>query len=171
MTRTETARAYLTEQILSVLVLWLLIHWLGVTANTGFMHDEAKDILSLCVVLLGAALALWIGLFWISTGEFGQWLASKQMLEPVNTAYVASTWVLLVNCILCILCAYIPASQTWLQFTGEFFSLWAIGTMHTLLNNTRLLLKLHGLYGGRPKPSRKSDPQPSEAKDGDPLCT
>jgi hypothetical protein len=155
MTKTETARAYLIEPILSALVLWLLINRLGDTSNAAFMRDEARDILSLYVVLLGAALALWIGLFWISSSEFGQWLASRQMLGPINTAYVASTAVLLTSCILCIFCAHAPASQTWLQFAGEFFSLWGIATMYTLLNNTRLLLKLHGLYGERPKPVTK----------------
>ena len=165
MTRAETARAYLTEPILSALVLSLLIIWLGGTANAAFMHDEARDVLSLCVVLLGAALALWIGLFWISTNEFGHWLATKQMLEPINTAYVASTKVLLINCILCIFCAHASASQTWLQFPGEFFSLWGISTMYTLLNNTRLLLKLHGLYGGRPKPVPEIESSQDEDKE------
>src|ERR1039458_2667153 len=152
MTRAETARAYVTEPILSALALALLINRLGDTANAAFMHDEARDILSLCLVLLGAALALWIGLFWVSSSEFGQWLGSKQMLEPVNAAYVASAAVLLINCILCILFAHAAAWYKWLQFAGEFFSLWGIATMHTLLNNTRLLLKLHGLYGAQTRP-------------------
>jgi hypothetical protein len=147
MTKIETARAYATEPILSGLVLSLLINWFGVGANAAFIHDEARDILSLSVVLLGAALALWIGLFWISSNDFGQWLESKQMLEPTNLAYIASTVILLVNCVLCILCAHVPASQIWLQIIGEFFSLLGLATVASLLNNTGQLLRLHGLYG------------------------
>jgi|GEM_PF-5394082 len=151
MTRVETVRAYLTEPIMSALVLSLLVNRFGITANSAFMHDEARDILSLGVVLLGTALALWIGLFWVSSSEFGQWLASKQMLEPINTAYVASAVILLSNCVLCILCAHASASHIWLQITGEFCSLWGLASMPTLLNNTRHLLRLHGLYGRQPK--------------------
>jgi hypothetical protein len=147
MTKTETIRAYITEPILSALALSLLINSFGKTANATFMHEEARDILSLGVVLLAASLALWIGLFWISNSEFGQWLASRHMLEPINTAYIASAVILLTSCVLCILCAHIPASFVWLHLVGEFTSLWGLFTMPTLLNNTRHLLRLHGLYG------------------------
>lgn len=152
MTRMETVRAYVTEPILSALVLSLLINRFGNIANASFMHDEARDILSLGVVLLAAALALWIGLFWVSSSEFGQWLASKKMLEPTNTAYVASAVVLLSCCVLCILCAHVPASQIKLQIAGEFGALWGLASMPSLLNNTRHLLRLHGLYVRQPKP-------------------
>ena len=147
MTKTETIRAYVTEPILSALILSLLINGFGKSQNAEFMHSEAKDILSLGVVLLGASLALWIGLFWVSSSEFGQWLATKQMLEPINTAYVTSAVILLINCVLCILCAHIPTSYTWMQITGEYFSLWGLASMPTLLNNTRHLLRLHGQHG------------------------
>jgi hypothetical protein len=152
VTRAETVRAYVTEPILSALILSVLINWYGTAANATFMHDEARDILSLGVVLLGASLALWIGLFWISSSEFGQWLSSKRALEPINAAYVVSASILLTDCIFCILCAHVAASYLWLQITGEFFSLWGLASMPTLLNNTRHLLRLHGLYGSQPRP-------------------
>lgn len=151
MTTAETIRAYLVEPVVSGLALSLLVNGFGRSANADFMHDEARDILSLNVVLLGASLALWIGLFWISSSDFGQWLASKGMLEHINAAYVAAAITLLSTCILCIICAHAPASITWLQMTGEFFSLWGLATMPTLLNNTRHLLRLHGLYASQPR--------------------
>lgn len=158
MNKAEKARAYLTEPILSALILSLLINRFGKSANAAFMHDEARDILSLCVVLLGAALALWIGLFWLSSSEFGQWLAKKQMLESINAAYVTSTVVLLANCVVCILCAHVPADYGWLQISGEFCSLWGLASMPILLNNTRHLLRLHALYGNQPKPVSEMKP-------------
>lgn len=146
MSKFEIIRAYATEPILSACVLLLLMKLYGANANAAFMHDEARDILSLCVVLLGAALALWIGLFWISSSDFGQWLSSRQMLAPTNTAYVASTAILLLTCVFCILCAHVSVLQVWLQIIGEFFFLWALATLASLLNNTRCLLVLHGEY-------------------------
>jgi hypothetical protein len=151
MTRTETIRAYVTEPVISALILSLLVNYFGINANAVFMHEEARDILSLGVVLLGAALALWIGLFWISSTEFGRWLATKNMLEAINAAYVISSTILLGTCVTCILCAHISASHTHLQLTGEFLSLCGLACMPTLLNNTRHLLKLHGLFGRFPK--------------------
>jgi hypothetical protein len=152
MTRAETVRAYATEPILSALTLSLLINVFGRTVNATFMHDEARDILSLCVVLLGAALALWVGLFWLSSSEFGLWLASRQALETIHTAYVSSAIILLISCVLCILCAHASVSRTWLQIAGEFFSLCGLASVPTLLNNTRHLLRLHGLFGRQSKP-------------------
>ena len=152
MGRGETIRAYIAEPLLSGLILSTLINVYGWAANAAFMRDEARDILSLGVVLLGAALALWIGLFWISSTEFGKWLALKGMLEPTHTAYVASAAILLADCVLCILCAHAPVSYRWLQLTGEFFSLYGLVSMPMLLNNTRHLLRLHALYGRQPKP-------------------
>jgi ABC-type multidrug transport system permease subunit len=152
MSKAELIRAYLIEPTVSALALSLLINWLGASANSNFMHDEARDILSLAVVLLGASLALWIGLFWISSSEFGQWLASKGMLKHINAAYIASTVTLLSTCVLCILCAHVPATTTWLQIAGEFLSIWGLLTMPTLLNNTRHLLRLHGLFASQPRP-------------------
>jgi hypothetical protein len=151
MTGLETTRAYATEPIISALALSLLVNSFGSKTNAAFMHEEARDILSLGVVLLGAALALWIGLFWISSTEFGQWLSTKNMLEPINAAYVVSASILLCCCVACILCAHISASYTALQLTGEFLSLCGLVCMPTLLNNTRHLLRLHGLYGRQPK--------------------
>lgn len=152
MTKGEIVRAYITEPVISALTLSLLVNWLGITKNAGFMHEEARDILSLGVVLLGASLALWIGLFWISSSEFGQWLASKGMIEHINASYVTSTVVLLVSCVLCILCVHIPPTYLWIQVLGEFFALWGLASMPTLLNNTRHLLRLHGVYTHQPKP-------------------
>lgn len=152
MTRSETIRAYSAEPVLAGLVLSLLINWLGIPANASFMHDEARDILSLGVVLLGASLALWIGLFWVSSSNFGQWLASKRMLESINAAYVASAVVLLVSCVLCILCAHVQAGYIVLQMSGEFCALWGLFSMPTLLNNTRHLLRLHSLFANQPRP-------------------
>jgi hypothetical protein len=151
MTKLESARAYLTEPTLAALILSSLINYFGMDANAKFMHGEARDVLSLSVVLLAAALALWVGLFWVANSDFGRWLESKKMLEPINSAYVASAVVLLCNCVFCILCAHVDASYHGLQLTGEFVALWGIATMLTLLSNTRNLLRLHGLYGSRPK--------------------
>jgi hypothetical protein len=146
MTKAETVRAYLTEPILSALVLSFLFNEFGKDANLAFMHDEARDVLSLFVVLLAAAMALWIGLFWISSSDFGQWLANKRMLEPINLSYIASAVILLTSCVLCILCAHASVSHTWLQLVGEYFALYGLVSIATLLNNTRHLLRLHGEF-------------------------
>lgn len=151
MTRAETVRAYVAEPVVSALILSLLVNWRGTAANAEFMHDEARDILSLGVVLLGASLALWIGLFWVSSTEFGQWLAARRMMEAINASYVASSVILLATCVLCILCAHAQASNKWLQVAGEFFSLWGLASMPTLLNNTRHILKLHSQFGSQPR--------------------
>jgi hypothetical protein len=152
MTKSERIRAYITEPVLSGLILSLLINAYGLGKNAAFMHDEARDILSLGVVLLGAALALWIGLFWISSSEFGHWLASKGMLEDINAAYITSAVVLLTGCVLSILCAHVSAAHTLLQMLGEFSALYGLASMPTLLNNTRHLLQLHSLYSRQPRP-------------------
>jgi hypothetical protein len=74
------------------------------------------------------------------------------MLEAINAAYVTSAAVLLTDCVLCILCAHASASHEVLQLTGEFFSLYGLASMPTLLNNTRHLLRLHGLFGRQSRP-------------------
>ncbi len=152
MTTSEAIRAYMPEPVLAGLAVSVCINVFGPEANSKFMHDEARDILSLGVVLLGAALALWIGLFWISNTAFGQWLASKRMLEPINRAYIFSAVILLANCVFCIICAHVEPTHRWLQISGEFLSFWGLASVPTLLNNTRHLLRLHALFGSQPRP-------------------
>lgn len=147
-----TIRSFAPEPIVSALAISLLVNGFGVAGNAAFMHDEARDILSLGVVLVGAALALWIGLFWISSSDFGLWLSAKRVMERINAAYIASTVILLVGCVLCILCAHVSPTHAMLQLTGEFFAIYGLSTLATLLNNTRMLLKLHGEYERQRRP-------------------
>lgn len=151
MTKAETIRAYIVEPLLAALAISLSINIFGKSANVAFMHDEARDILSLAVVLLGASLALWIGLFWISSSDFGKWLAAKEMIEPINAAYVASTVILLVACLFCIICAHLPVAYVRTQIAGEFFVFCGLATVPTLLNNTWHLLRLHSLFTRLPR--------------------
>jgi hypothetical protein len=97
--------------------------------------------------LLGASLALWVGLFWISSTPFGEWLSARAALESLNTAYITSIAVLLVGCLACILCAYLKPEHVSSQIFGVFVSTYGLATVPTMLNNTHKLLKLHGLFG------------------------
>jgi hypothetical protein len=147
MTKAEYLRAYLVEPLAAVLVLSLLMNFFGETSLAQFMHSEARDGLSLLTVLLAASLAIWVGLFWISSTPFGQWLSARRVLETVNAAYITSIAILLVGCISCIFCAYLKADHLFSQLFGVFACLYGLATVPTMLNNTHKLLALHGLFG------------------------
>lgn len=150
MTITERSRAYLPEPLIAALMLSVSINMFGKPTLANFMHSEARDMLSLLTVLLGASLALWIGLFWVSNSAFGQWLSSRGVLESINAAYITSIAVLMTACISCILCAYLAPAHIRTQLTGLFISFYGLSTIPTMLNNTRNLLKLHGKFGRQP---------------------
>jgi hypothetical protein len=147
VTKAEQLRAYIPEPVAAILLLSLSTNLWGKSALSDFMHVAAHDALSLLTVLLGASLALWIGLFWIANTAFGQWLASQKVLETINAAYITSIAILLIACICCIFCAYLSPAHTYVQLLGIFTNLYGLATIPTLLNNTRKLLKLHGLFG------------------------
>jgi hypothetical protein len=147
MTKAEQLRAYIPEPIAAVLGLSLAANFWGKLALANFMHAEARDSLSLLTVLLGASLALWIGLFWISSTSFGQWLASQKILETINSAYITSIAILLLACLSCIFCAYLSSDHTYVQLSGIFINLYGMATVPTMLNNTHKLLGLHAFFG------------------------
>ncbi len=147
MTKAEQLRAYILEPAAAVLGLSVSANIWGKTALSNFMHVAARDALSLLTVLLGASLALWIGLFWIANTPFGQWLASQRVLETINAAYITSIAVLLIACICCIFCANLSSAHTSVQLVGIFTNLYGLATIPALLNNTHQLLKLHGIFG------------------------
>ena len=151
MSKSEIVRAYIGEPLLAALVVSLLVNIYGVQQNAEFMHAEARDILSLLLVLLAASIALWVGLFFITTTEFGKWLDSRRMTEPTNDAYIASTIIFLVGALLCIICAHVGPQSIKLQIFGEFMCLWSLAAVIPMLNNTRHLLRLHGLFRNTPK--------------------
>ncbi len=83
MTRRERVSAYAIEPTARLSSpCW--INWLNEGVNINFMHSTARDLLSILLVLLGASLALWIGLFWVSNTDFGEWLAERDELMPIN---------------------------------------------------------------------------------------
>jgi hypothetical protein len=147
MTKAEYLRAYLPEPLAAVLALSLLANCFGYSTLADFMHAEARDGLSLLTVLLGASLALWVGLFWISNTLFGEWLSARSALEALNAAYITSITVLLIACLSCIVCAYLKPDHVYSQMFGVFFSIYGLATLPTTLNNTHKLLKLHALFG------------------------
>jgi hypothetical protein len=147
MTRAEYLRAYLLEPVAAVLTLSLLMNFFGKSSLAEFMHSEARDVLSLLLVLLAASLAIWVGLFWISNTLFGQWLSARAALEKINAAYITSIAILLFGCISCVFCAYLKADHVYSQLFGVFASLYGLATVPSMLNNTHQLLKLHGLFG------------------------
>jgi hypothetical protein len=147
MTATERIRAYLPEPVLAAFALSVSINIFGKVALANFMHSEARDVLSLLTVLLGASLALWVGLFWISNSEFGKWLSSRGALQSTNAAYITSVAVLMAACVFCILCAYLSPAYLRTQLSGMFIGVYGLLTVPTMLNNTRMLLDLHGAFG------------------------
>jgi hypothetical protein len=150
LSKAEILRAYLSEPILAGLVLSLLVNVYGSSKNADFMHDEARDILSLLLVLLAASIALWAGLFFITATDFGKWLHLKGMMESINNAYISCSVIFLAGSVLCIVCAHVSAQITKIQIVGEFFCLWSLAVVIPMLNNTRHLLKLHGAYRNAP---------------------
>ena len=151
MNRVEMLRAYLTEPILAGLVSSLLINAYGSAKNAEFMHAEARDILSLLLVLLAASIALWAGLFFITATEFGKWLDSKKMMQPINNAYIASSVIFLTGSVLTIVCAHAEATSTKIQIVGQFICLLCLIDVIPMLNNTRHLLKLHAVHRNLPQ--------------------
>lgn len=143
----ETVRQYAVEPLVATLFTSLLVNYFGQLQIAEFMHDEARDILGLSAVLLAAALALWIGLFWIASSEFGAWLSLKGVLSQIDRAYVASAVSLLIVCVSCIVCAHVGFAHKHTQVIGLGIALEGLVNVPTLLNNTRLLLKLHAAYG------------------------
>jgi hypothetical protein len=149
MTTTERFRAYLPEPVLAAFMLSVSMNIFGKPSLANFMHAEARDILSLLTVLLGASLALWVGLFWVSNSAFGKWLSSRGALQSINAAYITSVAVLMAACVFCLLCAYLRPVYLITQLIGIFISLYGLLTVPTILNNTRILLSLHGKFGAQ----------------------
>jgi hypothetical protein len=150
LSKVEILRAYLSESILAGLVSSVLINAYGSSKNAEFMHDEARDILALLLVLLAASIALWAGLFFITGTDFGKWLHSKGMMESINNAYISCSVIFLTSSVLCIVCAHVGAQAIKIQIFGEFVCLWSLAVVIPMLNNTRHLLKLHGGYRNLP---------------------
>jgi len=149
MTTTERVRAYLPEPLLAAFMLSVSMNIFGKPSLANFMHAEARDILSLLTVLLGASLALWVGLFWVSNSTFGKWLSARGALQSINAAYITSVAVLMAACVSCLLCAYLTPAYLKTQLIGISISLYGLLTVPTMLNNTRILLGLHGKFGSQ----------------------
>ncbi len=162
MTATERIRAYLPEPVLAAFALSVSINIFGKASLANFMHSEARDILGLLTMLLGASLALWVGLFWISNSEFGKWLSSRGALQSINAAYITSVAVLMAACVACLLCAYLSSAYSKTQLGGVFIAVYGLLTVPTMLNNTRMLLNLHGAFGK--KRSTVTDIRPGNYK-------
>jgi hypothetical protein len=146
MTTGEKWRAYLPEPLIAILIESLLLNWRGAPANAQFMHSEARDILSLLLVLLSASLALWIGLFWVSSTEFGQWLSKRGELNPINNAFVSTIIILVLSCVVSIICAFADGGYVKVMLVGELFSILSLVSVPGMLMNTSGLLKLHSLF-------------------------
>jgi hypothetical protein len=143
----ERLRMYALEPLAATFCLSVLANLFGRATLADFIHTEAHDILSLFAVLLGAALALWVGLFWISNTPFGQWLAERAVLETINAAYIATILILLFGCLTAMICAYLGSQHTYSQVFGAFAFIYGLATVPSTLSNTHKLLKLHGAYG------------------------
>ena len=149
---TEATRTYGVEPLFALLCVSLLVNCFGAVAISSFMHDEARDILTLAAVMLGASLALWIGLFWISTSPFGVWLSSKGALAKIDLSYVIAALTFFGVCIACIICAHVSDTHRNTQIIGLAMTLEGLANVPLLLSNTRGLLKLHAAFGNLPKP-------------------
>lgn len=150
MTKGEKVRAYSTNLLVAGLILSALANVWSFTRLADFMHSEAKDILTLLAVLLGAALALWVGLFWISNTRFGLWLSEKGELEDINDTYNFSVVLFVIACLVCIASAYAKVERVWLHNVALWISLQAFLEVYGLLNNTRNLLRLHSRFNRLP---------------------
>src|SRR5215467_6673939 len=149
VTRSEKIRGYIAEPVIASLVVLAASHLWSFAQLSDFMHAEAKDFLSFLEILLGAAFALWIGLFWVSNTEFGSWLSEKGELQEMHNTYVFSVICLFIATIGCIPAAYFDAKHLWTQNIVLWIVLSAILNIPSLLNNTRNLLRLHAVFNQR----------------------
>jgi hypothetical protein len=159
MTGGGKIRAYVAEPLLATLTLSLVINVYSLADVSAFMHAEAKDILSLLLVLLGSALALWVGLFWVSNTPFGSWLMEKGEFDGIQRTYIYSIFGIFLACLGCVLAAYVESANKYLQTLVLWLALFAFYSMPFLLNSTRLLLKLHALFSNRPRKVAPMDRQ------------
>lgn len=149
MTGLERLRAYRKNPIFVTLALSLLANVWSFNKLADFMHSEAKEVMTLMAVLLGAALALWIGLFWISNTRFGLWLSEKGELEDINDTYNFSVVLFFVGALGCIASAYLKPEHIWVQNVVLWIVLLAFVEVWGLLRNTKNLLRLHTEFNRR----------------------
>lgn len=159
MLSAEKIRTYVAEPLLASLTLSVVINFLPMREVATFMHSEARDILSLLLVLLGSALALWVGLFWVSNTPFGAWLMDQGDFDGIQRTYIYSIFNMFLACLGCVIAAYLEPSHVYAQTSVLWLALFAFYTMPFLLNNTRLLLKLHALFSNRPRKVAPMDRQ------------
>lgn len=146
MTQRERIRAYAIEPIFATLFISLLVNWLGLDRNIDFMHSAARDLLSILLVLLGASLGLWIGIFWVSNTDFGRWLAERGELKPINDAFIWTCVTILMSSVMCVLCGFLSVEHRYIQLIGEWSTTYSLFSILTMLKNTRGLLDLHSLF-------------------------
>lgn len=151
MTIGEKIRAYAVEPVLATLTISLLANLFSWHQLADFMHTEAKDILALMLVLLASALAIWVGLFWVSNTPFGMWLIEKGDFDGIQTTYVYAIVGIFSATLGCIVSAYLDSTHLVLQAIAIWFACFGLYTLPFLLNNTRMLLKLHAVFSTRPR--------------------
>jgi hypothetical protein len=110
------------------------------------MHSVAKDALSVLVVLFGAALAVWIGLFWIAGTPFGVWLQQIGERDDIDGTYIYCIWVFFCSCLGAVVAAAVGENRLWVQIPVAWMILVALLSAYGLVNNTRSLLRLHASY-------------------------
>jgi hypothetical protein len=142
----EKIRAYAVEPVLASLTLAALGDYFPFSKLAEFMHSEARDLLSLMLVLLASALALWVGLFWISNTPFGIWLAEKGEIEAIHSTYIYSVIVLFAACLGCIVAAFVNQDHLVVEDLILWLSLFALYGVPFLMNNTRQLLRLYSAF-------------------------
>jgi hypothetical protein len=142
----EKIRAYVVEPVLASLTLAALGDYFPFSKLSEFMHSEARDVLNLLLVLLASALALWIGLFWVSNTPFGVSLTERGEIEAIHTTYVYSVIVLFAACVGCILAAFVDQAHLVIENIILWISLFALYSVPFLLNNTRQWLKLYSAF-------------------------
>jgi len=159
----EKFRAYVAEPVLASLFLSILGQTFSFRSLADFTHSEARDALALFLVLLGAAFALWIGLFWVSNTDFGAWLAERGELEAINDTYIYTVVAFLAAGLACLPSAFLSVDHVEFHGMVLWLQLFALCCVPSMLTNTRSLLRLHSVFNQR---SQKIKTFPARAENG-----
>lgn len=146
MTVGEKLRSYSVEPVLATLLLLLALQVFPKPSIAAMEHAEARDLLAISAVMLGASFALWIGLFWVSSTKFGEWMARKNELTDVGDTYIYAIAVWLVATLSTVMAAFLSADFTKTQLVCLWFFGVALLSVPGMLNNTRNLIKLHSAF-------------------------
>lgn len=150
MNKIVTIRTYLVEPLIACLVLWFIVKFCGAKNCALFMHSQAMNCLSILLYLFAASVAIWAGLFFLAASEFGKWLALRNALEPIQTAFVVTNLIYIASAVLMVLCSFLNEQHSAFQLIGLFSCFWSMTAIWPMVNNARHILKLQSIFQSQP---------------------